>query len=474
MLQRFPALALVAITVLPTAFALPGFYESFRDGNDVVGMAVAEPTAWFTNTGPNWGPLHGAWNMECSWTGQGFPACGSQHTAFAINPSIAGIDWTLTYSMKVQRATSGGTTGGNNQVATSGGTLRDLFTMQFTSATNLQVIRGQCMSGGTTNVPVTAATLTYSISVAVSYVHSTNTVTTQDSSGSCSFVSANFDVIQSIDFQTFNINALSSVDASRDYAEINDLVWNPAGNTGMYTLPATPRPPTGLSATVQEGWTGSESKVFLTWPLSLDDPDQVTGSLTYTIYANGVKIVDDPITSIDGGGHRSYLLTFGGTVPEGKAVYWIVATDRGLSSIPSCSVAVDDRQQGNSNTCGQGATVCFGCAGTGIGTTPADVGAGIVAFAQSIGFTSTGSLFFFGLILVAIGILAVGGAFAAVTKSLSPFPGAVGGIGMMLFNVFTGIWQPWAGVVLIILSAAAVIVVARRIFVGAGGGGSGG
>lgn len=105
-----------------------------------------------------------------------------------------------------------------------------------------------------------------------------------------------------------------------------------------------------------------------------------------------------------------------------------------------------------------------------------DVGGGILSFAQSIGFVSASSLFFFGLLLCTILGLLSGAAYAALAGShRSGIFGSVVGIGTSLFNILSGIWQVWAGVVFIILASAVVTYVVRRFFAPTSdGGGAGG
>lgn len=240
----------------------------------------------------------------------------------------------------------------------------------------------------------------------------------------------------------------------------------------------TPLPPAGLAATVTQAWASSTVPclIALTWPVSATDPDQVgAGSYTYSVYAQGVLVGTDPTTSQDGDGTRYNTLSFGtglGSSPGNVAIY-VTATDattgevstHSLTATVNCSLLGSSQAVGNVNP----GTV----AGT-VSPTTGDVGTGIVAFAASIGFQSTGSLFFFGLLLVAVAILAVAGPYAAVTRSSSPVPGAIAAVGMMLFNVFSGVWEQWAGIVLIILAAAIVVLGGRSLFTGASGGGQGG
>lgn len=108
-----------------------------------------------------------------------------------------------------------------------------------------------------------------------------------------------------------------------------------------------------------------------------------------------------------------------------------------------------------------------------------DVGSGIKSFAQSMGFVSSGSLFFFGLLLSALVGLIIAAATAALGgKAYAGLMGAVVTTGMALFCILAGLWEVWAGVVFIILCAAIVSLAVRRLFAGggasAGGGGGGG
>jgi len=123
------------------------------------------------------------------------------------------------------------------------------------------------------------------------------------------------------------------------------------------------------------------------------------------------------------------------------------------------------------------APVSTDCSFSSQGTTTADVGTGMRGFVIAMFGPSTGAQFLAGLILVAIIFLALAGAFQAIAKTQGVpalIAGSIGGIGIMIFNIASGIWEAWAGVVLIAIVAALVAWMLRRaLFSGVGGGGDG-
>lgn len=94
-----------------------------------------------------------------------------------------------------------------------------------------------------------------------------------------------------------------------------------------------------------------------------------------------------------------------------------------------------------------------------------DVGSGIKAWAQSVGFVSGGSLFFFGLILLAFGMIAVGAAVGTFAGKMAGGVGAgITAIGVAIFNMLNAIWDIWTMAVLVVLTAAILSVIVRKLY----------
>lgn len=470
----------------PTASALTGYYESFNDANDSppTSQPVAEPVIWYIATTPSsYGRLHNAWNSVCSWTGQGYAACaGSNVQDFNLQSgyTASGIDWSISVDMTIHRKTdSAGTSAATVSVITAGSIERTLAGIGYTGTggDTFQVIKPTAGTCGTVNTP--DAGRTHSDSFTFSYVASSNTVTMTDSvAGTCSFVNSLYGTINAI---RFSIGSLSTgtTDDVRDYSEYNNLQWSFAGATGTYTLPVTPDAPAGLSALVADAWDGSSSQTDLRWPVSENDPDQDTGDFIYHVYCNGNELTSvsgDAITTQDGEGFRYHSIVFGGTTPT-TCNYFIIAEDRGQLSAPSCSVQVDPLVQNDFESCGDASGI--GGPGGVDFTTDTDTAAGLRGFCEGLMGDSDGSLFLCGLILVATVFLSSAGAFAALVAGEKKRPvgntpmiaGCVGGFGMMVFNVFAGIWGLVWAIVLIVLVAAVLTLVVKRTM---GGGGAGG
>ena len=101
---------------------------------------------------------------------------------------------------------------------------------------------------------------------------------------------------------------------------------------------------------------------------------------------------------------------------------------------------------------------------------PVDFGSGVANFANDIGFSSVGGLFFFGLILVIILFLIVAGATKGVSDSgeAALIGGSIAGMGTMVFNVTQELWDPVWAVILIILTSAVIVMVTRKLFIAGG------
>lgn len=225
----------------------------------------------------------------------------------------------------------------------------------------------------------------------------------------------------------------------------------------------TPTAPAGLSALVSLAHDGAHALIDLRWPVSSNDPDQVSGEWDYRIFLNGVFIGADTVTGADSDGVRFNVVDFTGAT---VANFWIVARNPAgfLDSPPSCSVSVDDRVQGDFDACGQGAPLGSGT------VVPGDTAQGLKGSCEALMGASTGSLFLCGLIFVVVAFLALAAGFAVVTRSqggMAPMiAGSVAGFGVAIFNVFAGVWGLVWGIVLIILVAAIITFFVRRFFAG--------
>lgn len=237
-----------------------------------------------------------------------------------------------------------------------------------------------------------------------------------------------------------------------------------------------PAPPPGVSATVIDAGEGAPDNALieLRWRLSPDDPEQVQGEFGYSIFVDGTNVGYDSTTSADGDGIRFNLIDLTQTTP-GPVAFAIKATNltSGAQSVFSCTVSVDTGTLNDFNSCGQ--IIPGGPGGTDF-TTPTDTGAGLLGFCSDLMGDSDASLFLCGLIFVVFAFMAMAGGYAAITRATGIGPtiaGSVAGFGMMVFNVFAGIWGIVWAIVLIVLVAAIITAVVKK-FSGASGGAASG
>lgn len=349
-----------------------------------------------------------------------------------------------------------------------GGTFQVVAEIAFTSTTNLRysfpTFVATCPNQD--NVIPNAAYST-SGTLTMNYDGGTDTFTVGGWGTGCVATNPNIGLEGFRQLSTFTANRAQMV------MWWDNLVFNDfTGDT--YTVPPDPEPVPGLSATVVEAWDAAdgpsaEAHIELVWLLSPTDPDQDVGDYAYDLYLDGISIGTDSTTPADGDGLRFNLVIEGGTLDPGTSSLWIVARDTitGDESIASCSVSVDASVLNDFDTCGE--NVVGGPGGTDF-TTPTDTAAGLLGFCSDLMGDSDGSLFMCGLIFVVAAFLAMAGGFAAITGSTGLGPtiaGSAAGFGMMIFNVFAGIWGIVWAIVLIILVAAIITVVIKK-FTGAG------
>lgn len=99
-----------------------------------------------------------------------------------------------------------------------------------------------------------------------------------------------------------------------------------------------------------------------------------------------------------------------------------------------------------------------------------DIAEGTKTYFESMCGTSAGALFFCGLILITIFMVAVAAGIGAFTSGRAAgIAAGVVGIGGAIFNIFIELWEVWAGVVLIVLSAGVILGFVKALQFSRGG-----
>lgn len=103
-------------------------------------------------------------------------------------------------------------------------------------------------------------------------------------------------------------------------------------------------------------------------------------------------------------------------------------------------------------------------AASGPSTSNTDAATGLANFCTSMGFETEASLFLCGLILVAVVIVVMVAATSSFNRrgNAPMIAGAIGGLGMGVFNGLAGIWETWTIAVLIMVAGAVAVALTRR------------
>lgn len=241
-----------------------------------------------------------------------------------------------------------------------------------------------------------------------------------------------------------------------------------------------PEQPPGSSGTVTQAYADVSTPCLIdvTWVLAPNDPDQETGDFEYHVVSSAAGVLTDTVdtvSSMDGDGVRYHQLSYGGTVSPGPVTIQIYAvnTTTDETSFYSEAITVDCDELGSFDSAGETTGAVPGASAT-------DTAAGLKGFCAGLMGDSDGSLFLCGLILVATVFLSAAGAFAALAsggdkkRPVGHGPmvaGSVGGFGMMVFNVFAGIWGiVWAIVLIVLVAAVLTFLIKRSMGGGAPGG----